>query len=157
MAKKAEGTITIKDARLLHRNFSGKEGPYNAKGDRNFSVVIEDQAVVGALEADGWNVKYLPPREEGDEPVAFLPVKVKYDYKPPHIVLLTSNGRNSLDEDTVEELDHVDIQKADIIVTPYNWAFNGKTGVKAYLKTAFITIEEDELEREYAAMESGKD
>lgn len=150
MAEKKLANITVKNAKIMHRNFAGKEGPYNAKGDRNFSLILEDPDLVETLIADGWNIKATTPRDEGDEPLQFLPVKVKFDYKPPHVVLISSNGRNNLDEDTVGELDFVSIEKLDLIVTPYQWEFNGKQGVKAYLKTAFVTIEEDELEREYA-------
>jgi hypothetical protein len=34
-------------------------------------------------------------------------------------------------------------------VRPYAWDVNGKTGVKAYLKTLFVTIDEDALELKY--------
>jgi hypothetical protein len=56
-------------------------------------------------------------------------------------------------EDTVEMLDFVDVANVDLILNPYEWVVNGKTGVKAYLKKMFITIREDPLELKYAALE----
>jgi hypothetical protein len=47
-------------------------------------------------------------------------------------------------------LDYADIKTIDVMLNPYEWEVNGNTGVKAYLKTAFVTLNEDELELKYA-------
>lgn len=143
--------IVIENARIAFRNFAGREGQYNRAGDRNFSVILEDHPeLVDILKEDDWNVKYLKPREEGDEPTPYLQVSVNFEGKPPQVVMITSRGRTNLGRDEVEMLDWADIRNVDLIVRPYHWNVNGKTGVKAYLQSIFVTIEENALELKYA-------
>ena len=76
-------TATIEDAELIFLNFMGREGTYNRAGVRNFCVLI-DQDNAEAMAANGWNIKYLRPKEEGDVPTPYLPVEVSYKNKPPY-------------------------------------------------------------------------
>lgn len=151
-ARRVTGNIMVEDASIIFRNFAGKEGMYNREGDRNFCLLLDDE-LADKLMSDGWNVKSLKPREEGDSPQPYLPVSVGYKGRPPTIAMITSRGRLNLSEDEVEVLDWVNIAKADLIVRPYNWEVSGKSGVKAYLQTLFIVIEEDYLQRKYADVE----
>jgi hypothetical protein len=142
-------TFMIEDARIIFRNFSGKEGQYNREGDRNFAVILPE-GIDETMLRDGWNVRYLEPREEGDPPTPYISVAVNFNNRPPRIVLLTSTTRTQLDEKSVEVLDWSDIKTADLIARGYDWTVNGKSGTKAYLQSLFVTIEEDALERKYA-------
>lgn len=142
----------IEDGKLIFRNFEGKEGQYNRQGDRNFSVILPND-VAEKMAQDGWNVRYLPAREEGDEDTPYITVAVNFKNRPPRIVMLTSRARTNLDEASVEVLDWADIQKADLICNGYDWVVGDKSGTKAYLKSLFVTIEEDALERKYAINE----
>lgn len=140
--------ITIENARIIFRNFSGEEGRFNAKGDRNFCVLI-DAKYADALAKEGWNIKWLRPRDDEDDQQAYLPVKVNFNNIPPKVVLVTSRGKTRLDEDTVGSLDWAELENVDLIIRPYDWNVNGKTGRKAYLKAGYFTIVEDAFESKY--------
>lgn len=145
--------ITMENVRIVFRNFQGKEGMYNREGERNFAVLLDDPKLVKMLEKDGWNVKYLRAREEGDDEQPYLQVSVNFNGRPPTIVMISSRGRTQLGERECEVLDWVDIRTCDLIVRPYEWVVSGKSGIKAYLKSIFITIEEDALELKYAGID----
>ncbi len=53
----------------------------------------------------------------------------------------------------LEVLDWVDIAKVDLTIRPYHWGFGGKSGIKAYLQTLYITIHEDPLDQKYEHLE----
>ena len=143
--------VVFENVRIIFRNFKGEEKPYNRAGHREFCVVIDEEGFAKKLSSDGWNVKVLPPRDDDEESVFYIPVTVSYGPYPPKIFLLTRNNKVKLDEDTVGELDDADIENVDLIMRPYNWDINGKTGVKAYLKSMYVKIREDILSEKYAS------
>ena len=147
---KVKDKITIEGARIIFRNFSGEEGQFNPKGNRNFCVLIDPDLAEKLIE-DGWKVKYLKPREDEEGPQAYLQVKVNFGKgKPPICVLVTSKNKKKLTEDEVSMLDWVEIKNVDLIINPYNYELrDGTRGVKAYLKSIYVTIVEDELELKY--------
>lgn len=161
MVRKQINDITIEDARIIFRNFEGREEKFNAEGDRNFTVVIEDDATADQLLADGWNIKYLKARDDEDTPTAILKVKVNFKGRPPRIVFVTSRGRSQpISEAEAFMVDFADMKKVDLIINPFSWDINGKQGIAAYLKTIYITLNEDELELKYAdvpELQSGQD
>jgi hypothetical protein len=150
--------LVFEDARLLFKNFSGKAGRFNAEGERNFNLVL-DPDVGESMLAVGWNVKFLEPREEGDDRLARIEVEVSYNpkSKPPKVVMVTSRGQTPLDEESVGNLDFAEFEKVDLIIHPWKWDINGKQGVKAFLKTLYATIREDPLELKYAEMADSPD
>jgi hypothetical protein len=144
--------FTIEGGTLIFRNFAGAEGKYNVAGDRNFAVILP-QDIADQMLADGWSVKYLTPREDEDgveTRTPYLAINVSYKNRPPRILLLTESTRVNITEDTVGVLDWTDIKNADMVVNPFAWDVGGKQGIKAYLKSLYVTAEEDDLDRKYA-------
>lgn len=151
MADEKEETksyILLEDRKVIFRNFAGQETPMNRAGDRNFCVLLNDEEAI-TLTNEGWNVKYLKPREEGDTPQPYLQVRVSFGKYPPRIVMMTATGKTQLEEDRVGTLDWVELDKVDLTIRPYSWDVQGKAGIKAYLKSMYVKIVEDPLELKY--------
>lgn len=135
--------LQIDDARIIYRNFSGAPSKFNREGDRNFAVVITDENAANALIDEGWNVKVRAPREEGEMPFMYLPVKVKFNDRGPQVYLQTNDNLNRLDEESVGVLDNVDIISVDLDIRPFDWDVNGRTGRTAYLQSMKVTQQVD--------------
>lgn len=147
--------IVIDGAQIWARNFSGKEGKFNPAGNRNFNLWLDPKLAVD-LKRDGWNVKEYAPKSDPDaEPRPFIKVSVSYAYIPPKIYRVGANNKRvSLDEESVGNLDWEEIKNVRLVVRPYNWEVNGKKGIKAYVKTMYVEIEEDPFEKKYADADS---
>lgn len=134
------GTLLIDDAVITHRNFEGRGDKYNREGDRNFSVIIDDEAIAEALQNDtnehgvGWNVKIKPPRDEDAARFMFLPVKVKLNERGPKVYLITAGRVNELDEESISILDDIDIESVNLDIRPYDGIMSGKPFRSAYLQ-----------------------
>lgn len=143
------GVLQIDDARLVFRNFKGEGGKYNREGERNFSVVIETEDQYKALMKEvnkygnPWNVRVKEPREEGDAPFMYLPVKVKFNDNGPGIYLISGNAKTKLTEASVAILDDIEILTVNLDIRPYDGEVNGKTYRAAYLKAIEVVQEID--------------
>ena len=134
--------LQINDARIIYRNLRGEGSKVNREGDRNFAVVIPNQELADELLDRGWNVKIKEPRDEGEVPFRYLPVKVK------------CNAHRELSEDMVSIVDEIDIRSVNLDVRPYDWEVNGKTGRTAYLQSMEVIQEIDRFAARYAEEES---
>ena len=146
--------LQVNDTRIIYRNFRGEGSKFNREGDRNFAMIIPTQDLADELISRGWNVRIKDPREEGEEPFMYLPIKVKFNDHGPQIYLVTGDRTNRLDEDVVSMLDDIDIRSVDLDIRPYDWEVNGKTGRTAYLQAMEVIQEIDRFAARMAEEES---
>ena len=148
-----KGRLQIDDARLVYKNFRGEGGKYNREGDRNFAVVIPNEEMAEELKQEGWNVKIKEPKEAGDMPFMYLPVKIKFREYGPNVYLVSGQRRNRITEETVAMLDNIEIANADLDIRPYDWEVSGSTGRTAYLEAMEVTQNIDRFAQRYAEEE----
>ena len=143
-----KNNIILENVRIGFRNFAGKEGKFNPPGKRNFCVFLDTEMAI-QLEKNGWNIRWLEPRDENESRQAYMQVAVAFENFPPKIIMITGRGKTALDNDTVSCLDWADIQTVDLIIRPYNYTVNGRSGIKAYVKAMYIVLAEDIFESKY--------
>lgn len=156
MAKERIPNISVENARIIFRNFAGKESKFNPKGKRNFCLLIDEEQAE-KLKSDGWNVKYLNPRDSDDPLQPYIQVAVAFENYPPNVFLISGGKKTRLDEDSIASLDYAEIENVDLIINPSHWEVSGKSGIKAYLKNMYVTIVENEFEKKYRDLEEGDD
>lgn len=144
-----KGKCTLKDCKLMFRNFTGKAGKFNREGDRSFAIRL-DQEVGQAMLEDGWNVKFLHPRSEGEEPTPYITVKVRFNDYGPTVKLRTNGLIQVMTEQTIGQLDWLELEDVFVRIRPYNWELaDGKCGTTAYLDQLGATEVLDEFAKMY--------
>lgn len=141
--------LEIENAKIRNKNFKGQERRdrntgkiVNNEGNRNFCVIIEDSEQALKMADDGWNIK-IKTSDEGGDPIYQLPVAVRFDNYPPRINMITENGPKPMDEDMIDVLDEADILQCDLVISPSQYDVNGRSGIKAYLRTMYVDFVED--------------
>ena len=152
------GNIALENVRIIFKNFSGKETKFNPAGKRNFCVVIDDNDIASGLIVDGWNVRTLPARDEDEEPTHYMQVSFTFGNYPPDIYLVKGDIKGGkfkpkskvrLDEDSIDILDYMEIESCDIVIRPYQWQVRDASGIKAYVKTMYVTVLDDDFAFKY--------
>lgn len=150
MSSRVINNIIVNGARLASKNFSGRPGKYNDEGVRSFSLVIEDPEMIERLIDDGWNINVTEPNPETGQVRGYLRVAVRFDKIPPRIFLVENGYKTILNADTVGVLDSAEIENVDLTISPSVWDENhGKPKIKAYLRSMFVTLRMDELDKKY--------
>ena len=135
---------------LKYRNFRGLERKLggrvlNAEGKRNFNVVLNEEQYED-LKRKGWSVR---KKEDADgNPEYLIKVNVMFGARPPMIKMVPSDGGKGImvTEESVDQLDFVEIDNAELVIRPYNWDETGNNGAAAYLRSMWLDIYIDPLE-----------
>lgn len=140
--------LVFENVRLIFKNFSGKEDRFNAKGNRNFCLMIDPESAE-SMKAQGWNVKFLKPRTPEDPPAPYIKVNVSYKISAPNVYLIAGNNgkKTALTEETIMCLDSAEILNVDCVISASEWEPGHYSG---YLKTMYVTIQPDPFAMKYA-------
>lgn len=150
--------LNFENAQIGFRNFEGREGQFNKPGDRSFVVFLNEEDAHD-LEKAGWNVKWPKARPdisaEDDNRQPYLQIAVGFDYFPAKLYMVTATGEENepkvtpMQEAEVGMLDWAELENVDLVVRPYEWTVNGKSGIKAYLKAGYFTLVTDDFSKKY--------
>jgi len=140
--------VRIDNAHVVFRNFEGAEGKFNPAGNRNFCVFLPDD-IAKSMEAEGWSIRWLNSDPE-TPPQAIISVKVAFGNYPPNVVLVSDGQMSKLGEENINVLDFAEFEQVDLILRGYQWNVQGKSGIKAYLKTGYFVLVVDELAKKYS-------
>lgn len=150
--------LYLENVKIIWKNFEGRKEMYNAKGNRNFAIIIPEEDVE-VLTEQGWNIKKLKKKEgfEDTPDTYIIKVKINMDSQfPPKIHTIIPDPRdnntlvkNMLDEDSMKILDFSDIKSSDIIVRGNYYDVNGHQGFTPYLDTIYANLEMDSFDFKY--------
>lgn len=147
--------LEFENAHIMFTNFRGLPTKFDpAGGKRTFCVAIPDPDLAQQMRDEGWNVRVLAPRNEDELPLDYMQVKVAFGNIPPKVIMIANGVQTPLDETDIGQLDTAEIQNVDLVIRPYNWSVRGDTGVTAYLKAMYVTIEMDRFAIKYEQREA---
>lgn len=142
--------IVIEGAQVRFLNLEGRRDQYNPNGRRTFCLVISDEELAEQLTNDGWNVK-IKPGTDRYEPYKYINCELKFQAdspnvrRDPEVYLVTKNPRGGMNTvrmtaETVGQIDNAQIENVDVDITPYRWSTDNGEGIKAYVRTMYVTI-----------------
>lgn len=148
-----DSKLVIRDAKIIFRNFSGRDTKYDNSGKKTFCVLINDRETADMLTDYGWHVKPLKSRNYDEERFC-IQVTVKFhkdrEFMNPVIETYTGKRKTVLDDESVGILDFADIYNINIVLSPYHYTnLAGERKISAYLKKLAVAIDEDDFSDEY--------
>lgn len=148
--------LMLENAIIGYKNFRGEKSDFNSNGERTFAIFFEEDKAQ-ELSDLGYNVKFpIQDPESPYEKKPFLQATVRFNPVPPEVWMIADGRMTRLNEATIDMLDRAVIENVDLIINPYRWERNTKqgmtTGIKAYVKKLFVTIQTDAFQQKYGHM-----
>lgn len=132
-------TFTDVGARDIYfRNFSGiNRNKPGQKIKPKFGIKLTEE-LAKTMTEEGWYIRWTKVREdapEGTQPIPYLEVTLKYDFKPAPTVnmIFGKHDVTPLTEESIAPLDGVSIDHMDFEVRAFDWDDSGRYGAAAEL------------------------
>lgn len=149
----SNGNLLIKNASIMHSNFSGAEEKFNPKGIRYVDVSIP-KAIANKLTANGWGVKM-----SNDQCVIRVHIKFVHNVYDPDIQWRHNDSEDFSNSRTIDKnidhLDVVDLIVEEMTVAPWRWTYMGHTGVYLGLVSMKVTIPLDKAFSKFEEVQNG--
>jgi hypothetical protein len=71
---------------------------------------------------------------------------------PKIFIVRDNNTLIHVTEETVDALDRADITSVDAVLAASYWEYAGRSGIKAYINSMYITIKENPIDAKYRKM-----
>lgn len=134
---------------MSYRNFTGKPDKFHPNGTMGNFWIFLTESKAKELEMRGFNVRWRENRDGKNE--ARLQIFVRFEHVPPQIYTVTTGAAPvMIGEDDIEEMDTNEFTNVDLIINPYSYEVNGRTGVKAYLKKGYFKLMDDPYLAKYS-------
>lgn len=142
--------IEIEDAKIkwAFSHFDGKADTFNDPGDHNFTIILPPEQALD-LQEQGWSIRKLDPREEGDDPEYTLKVKISYRFEPPKIYLIKNGRKIRADEQDLSDIKRATTEQISVIIQPSRWVHGNNSGITAYVKELYAKIRQSRFEEMY--------
>lgn len=151
--------LQLKGAKVLggtFKNFSGTKTKYNAEGNRNFCVRIDDPELATTLSEDGWNIKIRPARDEDEDALYYVKCNLRDNSKvPPDVYSVQERGgrlvRTKVEPENWGIFDTLYIESIDVELTPWKSKdADPDDPYGAYVKTLFVHVPNNDFANMYA-------
>lgn len=155
--------VIVKNACIMFTNFAGEKDRFNM-GKPQFNLVLTEEAARD-LQADGWNVRIMPAREEGESPTYMTNINVAFSddgRRNPTIKLYSSlDGKRvcrRLSAETIGILDDIRLERINLRIGSFNYD-GDKYTMKGYLHElqAVQKAEQTSFDDDYADYQDNDD
>lgn len=130
-------------------HFDGRQDTFNDEGDHNFTVIVDEERAQEMM-AEGWPIKVMDGREEGDPPEYLLKVKISYRYEAPPIFFIKGDKRYRAGKEDLADIKRATVQQIDVIISPKPWIHGRDTGITAYVKEMYVLINQSRFGEKYS-------
>ena len=149
--------LKLESPKIFMTNFAGVPSNNNPQGHRQFAMEIPTQEMADAMKAEGWSVWYTKESERYGEPRPCITVEMRYhhekdlEYLNPKIYKCTRNNPRGtlLTEDLLGDLENDEIEDIVLWINPSHWSVNGKEGIKAYVHSMWVKVEDDDPTKKF--------
>ena len=152
MEKRGKEILRVESPEIFMINFAGRKTDSNPNGHRQFSLKLPSIEYAEQMKEEGWSVWYTKESERYGDATPCITVEMRWQSNPelkwlnPKIYKCTRKNPNGtlIPEELIDELENDEIEDIVLDIRLRYWTINGKSGIKAYVDSMWLKIEDDD-------------